>query len=217
VLSDQIVSVPSPTRHTPADGRAALAAGEFEISFCSKNGAERTALEAFIQSGFQRKHGAAVRSFMPVLIGLRDRKGILVGATGYRPASQEQLFLEQYLGEPIEETVARRNPGLRVTRADIAEIGNFACRDCATAMIMVGVLAEFLLDQRNRWTVFTATRTVRGIMRHLGLSLSELGRADKSRVVVTADEWGSYYQTDPRVMLGYVPSYRGAQDLTWSI
>jgi hypothetical protein len=84
-------------------------------------------------------------------------------------------------------------------------------------MSMVKVLAEFLLDQNNPWTVFTATRTVRGIMRHLGIRLAELGHADKSRVVVTSDDWGSYYATDPRVMLGYVPSYRGARDLTWSI
>jgi hypothetical protein len=189
----------------------------YEIALCSTNAADRAALEAFIQDGFQRKHGAAVRSFMPVLIGLRDTSGTIVGAAGYRPAAGQPLYLEQYLGEPIEDTIRRKMPLSRVTRSDVAEIGNFACRDCNTAMSMVKVLAEFLLDQNNPWTVFTATRTVRGIMRHLGIRLAELGHADKSRVVVTSDDWGSYYATDPRVMLGYVPSYRGARDLTWSI
>lgn len=188
-----------------------------EIMLCSKNTSERSALESFIQDGFQRKHGAAVRSFMPVLVGLRDQSGSIVGAAGYRPAAREALYLEQYLGEPIEATISRKVVHSTVARSEIAEIGNFACRDCSTAMAMVSVLAEFLLDQNHRWTVFTATRTVRGIMRHLGIGLSELGRADKSRVVVTSDEWGSYYSTDPRVMLGYVPSWHGAQDFSWSI
>jgi hypothetical protein len=216
VLAIQTVTEDTPAIRQRWEG-AASRARPWTIEVCSPNAAGRGELEAFIQDGFQRKHGAAVRSFMPVLIGLRDAAGALVGAAGYRPAARERLYLEQYLGEPVEALVTRRFPAAPVARADVAEIGNFACRDCATAMGMVEVLAEFLLDQRNRWTVFTATRTVRGIMRHLGIGLSELGRADKSRVVVAGDDWGSYYSTDPRVMLGYVPSWRGARDLTWSI
>ncbi len=209
-----LVNLPPPVAQLSPGG---LSADLCRVVLCSPNSADRPELEAFIQEGFQRKHGAAVRSFMPVLLGLRDPHGRIIGAAGYRPAAREHLYLEQYLSEPIESTIARRHPGTATARADVAEIGNFACRDCATAMVMVGVLAEFLLDQRHRWVVFTATRTVRGIMRHLGLGLSELGRADKSRVVVTSDDWGAYYSTDPRVMLGFVPSWRGAADQTWSI
>jgi hypothetical protein len=147
---------------------------------------------------------------MPVLIGLDDGAGTLVGAAGYRNAAAGQLYLEQYLDRPIESVIAAKHPGSAVPRAAIAEIGNFACRDCATAMQMVGVLAEFLLDQRHRWVVFTATRTVRRIMGHLGLVLTDLARADKSRVVVTDDNWGAYYTHDPRVMLGHVADWREA-------
>lgn len=187
------------------------------VVVCSANAAGRPELEAFIQASFQRKHGAAVRSFMPVLVGLYGADGQVLGAAGYRSAASGPLYLEQYLSGPVEHAIAGRQPGTAVQRADLAEIGNFACRDCATAMVMVGVLCEFLLDQRNRWAVFTATRTVRGIMRHLGIGLTEIGRADKSRVVVADDDWGEYYAHDPRVMLGYVPSYRGAADQVWSI
>lgn len=204
----------TPATHQPP--RPAAAGAPVGIRCCSLNSADRTALEAFIQDGFRRRHGAAVHRFMPVLIGMFDATSTVIGAAGYRPASREPLYLEQYLGEPIETVVARRFPALTVTRADIAEIGNFACRDCTTAMNMVEVLAQFMLERGHRWTVFTATRTVRGIMRHLGIGLTELGRADKSRVVMTGDDWGSYYQTDPRVMLGYVPSWRSARDLTRS-
>ncbi len=212
VLANQLLETNltvNPAPRLPAP-RLPVADAPAGIRCCSPNSTGRTALEAFIQDGFQRQHGAAVHSFMPVLIGMFDAAGNVIGAAGYRPAARDPLYLEQYLGEPIEAVVARRFPALTVTRTDIAEIGNFACRDCATAMRMVEVLADLLHERGHCWTVFTATRTVRGILRHLGISLTELGWADKSRVVVTGDDWGRYYQTDPRVMLGYVPSWRGA-------
>jgi hypothetical protein len=184
---------------------------------CGPGHDEREELESFVQEGFQRKHGASVRSFMPVLLGLRDSAGTLIGVAGYRAAATGRLYLEQYLPQPIETVVAAREPGWHTRREDIAEIGNFACRDCATAMDMVAVLADFLTLQGHCWVVFTGTRTVRGIMRHLGIHLVELACADKSRVVVTSDDWGEYYAADPRVMLGHIPAYRRRPaDLTWS-
>lgn len=179
-----------------------------DVTFCSRNAVGREALEAFVQGAFRRQHGATVRSFLPVLIGLRNPPGALIGVAGYRPAARETLYLERYLAEPVEACISRRI-GANVTRAEVAEIGNFACSDCRTALAMVGVLAQFLRDQDQRWVVFTATRTVRGIMRHLGVTLRDLGRADAARARVTGDEWGRYYSTNPRVMLGDVRSWHG--------
>jgi hypothetical protein len=76
-------------------------------------------------------------------------------------------------------------------------------------MDLIGLLTDFLLARQHRWVVFTATRTVRSIMRHLGVTLTELAPADKSRIAMTKDDWGSYYSTDPRVMLGYIPAHSG--------
>lgn len=208
--------------HRPWNGPARVAywpkAGSAGLSVCGPNHPDRRELEAFVQDGFQRKHGASVRTFMPVLLALRDGRGQLTGVAGYRPASSGPLYLEQYLPAPIEDLIAACQPGASSGRAAVAEVGNFACRDCATAMSMVGMLREFLLDQGHEWVTFTATRTVRGIMRHLGIRLTELARADKSRIVVQNDEWGGYYATDPRVMLGYIPGPRGQfPEPTWSI
>jgi hypothetical protein len=171
----------------------------------------REALESFVRRGFRETHGATVRSFMPMLIGLYDATGSVVGVAGYRSAELEPLYLEQYLSEPIERAIARQRPGLLVFRAEVAEIGNFVCRDGEAAQAMVAVLAGLLRDHRHRWVAFTATRAVRGIMRRLGIRLAELGPADPCRIVATADDWGAYYNADPRVMLGYVPEYRGAR------
>lgn len=185
------------------------AAGQLpSILVCSSNSPQRHALESFIQEGFRKTHGARVRTFMPVLLGLQAADGKLTAAAGFRSATREPLYLEQYFGEPIEAILARQLPARNIARGEIAEIGNFACRDCDTAMVMVDVLATFLMDQQHPWAVFTATGTVRHIMARLGIGLYELGPADKSRVVITGDDWGSYYQADPKVMLGYVGDYR---------
>jgi len=180
----------------------------WNVTLCSRNAAGREALETFVQGAFERQHGATVRSFLPILIGLHSPPGVLVGVAGYRPAEREALYLERYLPDPIEACIARRT-GTPVARAHVAEIGNFACTDCRTALAMVGVLAQFLRDEDQRWVVFTATRTVRGIMRHLGVTLRDLGRADAARALVTGDEWGRYYANDPRVMLGDVRTWHG--------
>jgi hypothetical protein len=189
-----------------------------QVIICGPNHPQRAEFEAFVQDGFQRKHGATVHTFMPILLGLRDAAGTLVGVAGYRPAGGGRLYLEQYLPADIETVIAARRGSHEVQRSDVAEIGNFAARDCATAMSLVSLLTDFLTAQGHRWVVFTATRTVRGIMRHLGIHLTEIAHADKSRLVVADDDWGAYYSTDPRVMLGYIPTYRGQpSDLSWSI
>lgn len=180
------------------------------VVVCSPISAERPRLESFIRDGFRRSHGAAVQSFMPVLLGLLDHDGGILGVAGYRAAARERLYLEHYLDQPIEEVIGRLHPGQCAERSGIAEIGNFACADSSSAQTLMGVLADFLHDQEQRWVVFTATRTVRKITRRLGMGLTEIGRADAARVASGTDDWGSYYSSDPRVMLGFVPSWHGA-------
>lgn len=177
-----------------------------EVGFSGPLAPDRRELEAFIGAAFRRQHGASVRSYLPLLVSLRDADGALAGAAGYRNGSEGPLYLEQYLAGPVEMVIARQTGAGAVARETIAEIGNFACRDCATATKMMGVLADLLREQRHDWVVFTATRTVRGIMRRMGLRLAELARAERS-CLVAADDWGRYYEQDPRVMLGYVPSW----------
>jgi len=56
--------------------------------------------------------------------------------------------------------------------------------------------------------VFTATDAVRGILQSFGAPLIELARADAARVTAGGDQWGRYYQHDPRVLAGYLPLSR---------
>lgn len=53
--------------------------------------AGRADLERYVRQAFESKHGATVRSFLPTLLGFRDRAGILRGVAGVRSAAEGRL------------------------------------------------------------------------------------------------------------------------------
>lgn len=165
---------------------------------------DRGEFEAFVQAAFHRRHGAVVASFMPTLLGLRDGAGRVTCVTGYRGASGRSLYLEHYLDRPVEEELSARI-GRRVERSAIVEVGNLAGSSCRSAIRMVTLLPRHLLGLGHEWIVFTATSAVYGILQSVGAPLTELAVADAARVAGTADDWGAYYQQDPRVFAGHLP------------
>ena len=54
--------------------------------FAPETGLRRSETEAFIAAVFARAHGARIRKFMPLLLGLRNRGGRLTAACGLRAA-----------------------------------------------------------------------------------------------------------------------------------
>jgi len=169
---------------------------------------ERAEIEAFVRAAFARKHDASVASFMPTLLSFRDASGELRGVIGLRSAEPQPLYLEQYLEQPVEAAIAAAT-GKRVQRHEVVEVGNLAGANCRTAMRMVAELPSYLLARDYRWIVFTATSAVRGILQGFGAPLVELARADGGRVAGGEDRWGRYYESDPRVLAGYLPASRG--------
>jgi hypothetical protein len=169
---------------------------------------ERAELEAFVRAAFARKHDASVASFMPTLLSFRDASGELRGVIGLRSAQPKPLYLEQYLEQPVEAAIAAATGNL-VQRHEVVEVGNLAGANCRAAMRMVAELPSYLLARDYRWIVFTATSAVRGILQGFGAPLVELARADGGRVAGGEDRWGRYYESDPRVLAGYLPASRG--------
>lgn len=165
---------------------------------------QRAELEAFVARAFERRHDARVQSFMPTLLSFRDASGRLRGVIGLRGAASQSLYLEQYLDQPVEQTIAAAT-GRLVERRHVVEVGNLAGINCRAAMRMVAALPAWLLAQEYRWIVFTATSAVRGILQGFRAPLVELARADAARVAGGPDRWGRYYETDPRVLAGYLP------------
>lgn len=168
----------------------------------------RGELEDYVRDAFARKHGAVVRTFMPTLLAFRDRGGALRGVTGIRGAHEERLYLEQYLARPIEQALSDAlalRGASAVSRRAIAEVGNLAGASCRAAVRMVAHVPAYLRTQGYTWIVFTATGTLQHILAGFGAPLVELARADGARVAAASDEWGRYYETDPRVYAGYLP------------
>jgi hypothetical protein len=169
--------------------------------------AGREAAEQFVREGFFRTHRACVQSFLPTLLTLTDLDGAVQGVIGCRFASEEPLFLERYLDAPIEQVLAARI-GARVLRERVVEVGNLSCRSSRLAQELVGLLPPFLVGRGLVWIAFTATSSVRRILRHAGARTLELASAQRARAQGSGDDWGRYYDNDPRVMAGYLPSAR---------
>lgn len=156
-----------------------------------------------MQQAFARRHGAYVRSFMPTLLALEGRGERVCGVVGFRNASAEPLFLERYLARPVDVELRERT-GQLIERERIVEVGNLASLSCRAAFHLVAILPRVLIERGNQWIVFTATSAVRDILEKCSAPMIELANAGRE-CIDKPDEWGRYYENDPRVMAGYLP------------
>lgn len=199
-------------RLTAETERAAVDSGRccqgHELLLYQASDPRREELERFVRDVFASKHGARVCSFMPTLLAMRNDVGVVCSVAGFRCAAEQGLFLERYLGEPIEYAIgsAARE---QVSRSQIVEVGNLAGVNCRSAMRLVLELPRILLDRGHRWIVFTATDTLRQLLASYHAPLLDLAAASASRALDTGDEWGRYYESHPRVMAGYLPDGLG--------
>lgn len=172
-------------------------------AFCAHlpGSARRAEVECYIAERFQVVHGATIHDFMPVLLTMGCHGGI-TAASGVRSAAGQPLFLEQYLGQPIEQTLANFTQGV-VKRARIAEIGNLVATQGGSSYLLFMVLTAILEQAGFEWVVFTATPQVRKALHHLGLPVRSLCAADPGRLTrSSAADWGRYYASHPEVVAG---------------
>lgn len=160
----------------------------------------RASLEAFIAGSFRAAYGAEVSHFCDVLLGCRDADGNWIAALGYTLAADGPAFLEQYLDHPIETALGARvqHP---VARADIVEVGNLAAAHPGAARALIITTTRLLHDMGLRWVAFTATVSLLNSFTRLRLQPQVLAAADPSRLA-DAGQWGSYYDSQPKVMFG---------------
>jgi hypothetical protein len=176
-----------------------------ELSLYQADDPRRAELERFVRDVFAAKHGARVCSFMPTLFAIRNHVGAVCSVAGFRCAGEQELFLERYLDEPIEQMITSAARA-EVSRSQIVQVGNLAGANCRSAMRLVLGLPRLLLDRGHRWIVFTATDTVRQLLASYHAPLLDLATASAARAQNTGDEWGRYYESHPRVMAGYLPN-----------
>lgn len=174
--------------------------------------AGRAPVERFIHRVFARRFGARVQRFAPHLVCLRDPvSGEIVAAAGYRFADGGNLFLERYLGGPVELHLAQ--PGQSpVERAGIVEVGHLAAERAGEGRRLIVRLAHHLAGQDVQWVVSTLTEELRHLFVRMGITPLALGLADATALGDQAGEWGSYYEHHPVVLAGQMqPALRWLQ------
>ena len=162
------------------------------------------AAQSFIRQRYHDEYQALLHSYMPRIFVLTDGSGTLLGAVGIRNAS-ESLFLECYLDQPVETLIANAQR-CSVDRRSIIEVGQFAGISPGSTRDMICHLTAYLYRAGYDWVVFTGTRSLRNGFKRLGLAPHDLGAAQPDRLPKDdPNEWGSYYQHQPRVQYGYIP------------
>lgn len=164
--------------------------------------ADRAQVEDFIAGVFARRFGATVTGFAPVLVTMCDADdGDIVAAAGYRAAGDAPLFLESYLGAPVELVLAQHLHAAPA-RPEIVEIGHLSASRAGAGRQLMVRLGEHLAQQRFRWIVCTLTQELRHLLPRLGITPLALAKADAGALDADAAAWGTYYQHDPVVLAG---------------
>lgn len=160
----------------------------------------RGPVEERIRQGYGLHFGACITGFMPRFASYAHRSGA-TGVIGVRRAANDRLFLERYLARPIERTI-RDATGRPVSRKAIAELGQFVVDDPLIAADFFRDLVPFLIGQEFDWVSFTGTHKIRAILRRIGFNGLPVARGDRSVATDSGDDWGSYYENEPVVIVG---------------
>lgn len=163
----------------------------------------RDAVEALIRSVYHLRYRAHPPAFAPVLVSLSDADGP-VAAAGYRPAAGGPLFLERYLGQPVEQLLPAQ-AGVTTRREQVVEVGHLAAMRAGEGRELIHDLTQHLVDAGYTWVVSTVTRELRLLFLRLGITPLALGAADPSVLGDEQRSWGCYYDHEPVVLAGYLP------------
>jgi hypothetical protein len=171
------------------------------ISIHSELRPTRRRVEAYLESAYARAFDGRIARHYPTLMSVEDASGEIHAAVGFRFATAEPLFLEQYLDEPVEAAIGRAQ-GVAVERARVVEIGNLASDSQGASLFLFLALADYLHRQGGSHAVATATRQLRRSFARVGFPTSTLTRAEPERLSGGAADWGGYYERDPEVLVG---------------
>jgi hypothetical protein len=160
---------------------------------------QRNELESYITRCFEQAYNARINDFAPLLLELRCA-GSASGAAGIRFASKAPLFLEHYLDVPVEQ-VASQVAGQPILRNEIVEMCNLAALRPGACQLINIVLAAALHAAGFCYAGFAGTAQLERIVRKQHFAVTAIAVADPARLGADADQWGSYYDTSPNVLL----------------
>ena len=159
--------------------------------------------EHLIESVYAKKYGARITAHYPSLMSLRSSTGDTIASVGFRAASEQPLFLEQYLDHPVEQ-VLEDSAGRTVSRGEIVEIGNLAARSSGASLFLFVTLAALLRYRGFIYAAATTTRALKRSIESFDFQLMTLGAGDPRRLADQGASWGSYYAAQPVIVAGEI-------------
>jgi len=175
------------------------------IDISSRFAPERQKVEAFIRDVYRKSYNADITVSYPTLMSVRNSEGDILAAAGFRMANEEPLFLEQYTRTPIENILGSVFTQ-HVTRKDIAEIGNLASHGKGASVFLFAAIASYLLSEGARYAAVTGTDQLHRRFELMGLNPHVICDASRDLLDSTEKSWGTYYDTQPRVLAGSLES-----------
>lgn len=160
----------------------------------------RNKVEQYVASRYKLAFDAQITEFMPTFLCVYSNEELL-SVCGYRVASQEPLFLEQYLSEKAEEMMTEQFSQI-IKRTNIIEFGQLASFSKGISPLHFLLIAKHLVEEGFEWCIFTATDPLYAMMVHLGLTPTVLSQAAESDISEAQSTWGTYYHNAPRVSAG---------------
>lgn len=173
------------------------------ISITHLYSAERCRVEKFIEAEFAKSYDACITQHYPMLMSVQDDKGNILAALGFRPAQDEHLFLEQYIDTSIESSLSAHFEK-EISREQVVEIGSLASTTSGASIFLFIALNAWLDQQGYTVATITATRRLKRFFSMLELDFIQLEQADPDRLPDHGKDWGTYYDTNPRILAGSI-------------
>lgn len=185
---------------TPRRALGAISKGMPELAMVSACTPTRERVERFISQVFQASFDAKIMTYAPDLLYLEQGLRIQA-ALGLRWADKHALFCEKYLDGSVLDAIGDSC----LERAEVVELSNLASMTPG-AGAQLYVLAAVALDMAGcKQLVFTANETVRRSITRGGFSARFLADAKVDKVN-GGDQWGTYYDGNPQVMVADIPA-----------
>ena len=169
----------------------------------------RAASRLLVQHRYRAAHDAEPAVDYPAYLTIGSPEAPQA-VLGYRNGESGPLFLETYLGEPVE-TALTRTLGRPVPRGRIVELGDHASYRPGATLALWREAATALEGQADV-AVAVLTRPIRDMFAKLDLDLRILAPARREALGDAGVRWGRYYDADPLVCAGEIAVFRVALD-----
>lgn len=158
---------------------------------------DRRRVEDFIKAIYKQSYNADITVDYPVLMSVRNADNDILAAVGFRYAAHEPLFLEQYTQHPIELSLGCR-------RDEVVEVGNLASAGQGASVFLFAALSSYLHNKNIRYAAVTGMDFLHRYFERIGLDPQKVCDAHLASVAEDKQNWGTYYDTSPRVLTGSV-------------